>query len=423
VRGVVRDAWPPSPGATGDRAALDVGPGDQQLIEVSLRPTRRGDRPADRVTVRSIGPLGLAGRQGSHSVPWTLRVLPPFRSRRHPSRMARLRELDGRTALMVRGQGTEFDSLREYVGGDDVRSIDWRATARASDVMVRTWRPERDRRVLIVLDTGARPRRVGDAPADGHGRGLCWRPGDAPGIESICSPDRRPRATVGARRRRRSCLARRRQARLEPELLETDFRGLAVESCGGRTTLAGRAAHRPDAGPVEEAAPRTRPAHPPAHRAGRSRCGPRVAQMAAGRGDTEAVYGAAAAARPGRPVPRLPPARATWRHVVDAPPEGSRPPWPTPTCRLGSPASLTPSPSGQCAVDHVHHLVTLHQAQEPGEPSARLVKLSRRLSTSQVVGFGFHRSAAWRGERLPVRVTLRPWTDLRRDRRLARRRR
>jgi len=63
----------------------------------------------------------------------------------------------------VRGQGTEFDSLREYVIGDDVRSIDWRATARASDVMVRTWRPERDRRVLLVLDTArTSAARVGD---------------------------------------------------------------------------------------------------------------------------------------------------------------------------------------------------------------------------------------------------------------------
>ena len=99
-------------------------------------------------------------------MPWRVRVLPPFTSRRHlPSRLARLRELDGRTAVMVRGQGTEFDSLREYVVGDDVRSIDWRATARAADVMVRTWRPERDRRVLLVLDTGRTAAgRVGDAP-------------------------------------------------------------------------------------------------------------------------------------------------------------------------------------------------------------------------------------------------------------------
>ncbi len=87
--------------------------------------------------------------------PWQIRILPPFLSRKHlPSRLAKLRELEGMVPVLIRGQGTEFDSLREYVIGDDVRSIDWRATARRADVVVRTWRPERDRRVVIVLDTG-----------------------------------------------------------------------------------------------------------------------------------------------------------------------------------------------------------------------------------------------------------------------------
>lgn len=99
--------------------------------------------------------MGLAARQVSLANHGVLRVLPPFNSRKHlPSRLARLRELDGATRLMVRGQGTEFDSLREYVRGDDVRSIDWRATARRQDLVVQTWRPERDRRVVIVIDTG-----------------------------------------------------------------------------------------------------------------------------------------------------------------------------------------------------------------------------------------------------------------------------
>jgi uncharacterized protein (DUF58 family) len=95
-----------------------------------------------------------------------VRSLPPFESRKHlPSRLARLRELDGRAAVRVRGQGTEFDSLREYVQGDDVRSIDWRASARSRGVVVRTWQPERDRRVVLVLDTSRTSAgRVGDVP-------------------------------------------------------------------------------------------------------------------------------------------------------------------------------------------------------------------------------------------------------------------
>jgi len=96
----------------------------------------------------------LAARQRTVHCPGLLRVLPPFNSRRHlPSKLRKLRELDGKAAVQIRGAGTEFDSLRDYVRGDDVRSIDWRATARRSTVVVRTWRPERDRRVVIILDT------------------------------------------------------------------------------------------------------------------------------------------------------------------------------------------------------------------------------------------------------------------------------
>jgi uncharacterized protein (DUF58 family) len=154
LRGVMRDAWQPSLHASG-QARLTVPPGGRVAVATSLAPDRRGDKSAGRVTVRSLGPLGLAGRQASRLLPWTIRVLPPFLSQRHlPEKLAMLRLLDGQHRSMVRGQGTEFDSLREYVIGDDVRSIDWRSSAKSSDIMVRTWRPERDRRIVIVLDTG-----------------------------------------------------------------------------------------------------------------------------------------------------------------------------------------------------------------------------------------------------------------------------
>ncbi|MEP7089656.1 MAG: DUF58 domain-containing protein [Nocardioidaceae bacterium] len=166
VRGLLRDAWQPSAGARDNRHRLALAAGEQVLLRTPLVPLRRGDLRSHRVTVRCIGPLGLAGRQRSRAVPGQVRVLPPFGSRKHlPSRLARLRELDGRAAVRVRGQGTEFDSLRDYVRGDDVRSIDWRATARSRTTVVRTWQPERQRRVLIVLDTSRTSAgRVDDVP-------------------------------------------------------------------------------------------------------------------------------------------------------------------------------------------------------------------------------------------------------------------
>ncbi|ROR73736.1 DUF58 domain-containing protein [Bogoriella caseilytica] len=166
LRGLVRDAWPPSAGAATNRHRVQVPAGERRRVRTGLLATRRGRLEADLVTIRSVGPLGLGFRQRSLEAPASIVVLPPFRSRRHlPSKLARLREIDGQTTLLSRGQGTEFDSLREYVDGDDVRSIDWRASARGADVVVRTWRPERDRRVLIVIDVARlSAARLGEAP-------------------------------------------------------------------------------------------------------------------------------------------------------------------------------------------------------------------------------------------------------------------
>jgi uncharacterized protein (DUF58 family) len=157
----VRDAWVPSAGARTDFTRVVLEPDQETRLVTTLDPTRRGDRPAVRVTVRSYGPLRLAYRQSTlgqseaRTPPWTLRVLPRFDSRRFlAEKVFKLRVFDGSVVTRGRGQGTEFDSIREYVLGDDVRSIDWRGTARRSDVVVRTWRPERDRRVVCVLDTG-----------------------------------------------------------------------------------------------------------------------------------------------------------------------------------------------------------------------------------------------------------------------------
>jgi uncharacterized protein (DUF58 family) len=161
VRAIVRDAWPPSAAATPRTHRVSLPAGERRAIQTALTPFRRGERRAAHVTVRSFGPLRLFARQATIEVPGAITVLPPFNSRKHlPSRLARLRELDGATSVLTRGAGTEFDSLRDYVRGDDVRSIDWRATARRNDpsgaqrLVVRTWRPERDRRVVIIIDSG-----------------------------------------------------------------------------------------------------------------------------------------------------------------------------------------------------------------------------------------------------------------------------
>ena len=246
VRALVRDAWQPSAGARDNRHRVRLGAGERSPLRTPLCPQRRGDLRAVGVTVRSWGPLGLAGRQRTIDVPGTVRSLPPFESRKHlPSRLARLRELDGRSAVRVRGQGTEFDSLREYVRGDDVRSIDWRASSRTQRVVVRTWQPERDRRVVLVLDTSRTSAgRVDDVPRLDAAMdsalllaALAARAGDR--VELVAG-DRRVRARLrsgGAREV--TGLLQDTMADLEPVIAEADWRGLvgAVQGLGRQRAL------------------------------------------------------------------------------------------------------------------------------------------------------------------------------------------
>ncbi|WP_130796543.1 DUF58 domain-containing protein [Streptomyces otsuchiensis] len=336
LRGRLRDAWPPSswqPGTSYEAARhrLDVPAGERRRVVTVLRPVRRGERHAERVTVRSYGPLGFAARQGNHRVPWTVRVLPPFASRKHlPAKLARLRELDGRTSVLIRGEGTEFDSLREYIPGDDVRSIDWRATARQSEVTVRTWRPERDRHLLLVLDTGRTAAgRVGDTPRLDAAMdaallltALASRAGDR---VDLLAYDRRPRATVRGRSGREVLPSVvRALTTLEPELIETDTRGMAAAALAAAprrslivlfTSL--------DSGPLEEGLLPVLPRLTHRHNVVVAAVSdPRIEEMAATRGTVTGVYEAAAGARYAaerrQTAARL---RKLGVTVVDAPPE------------------------------------------------------------------------------------------------------
>ena len=331
LRAVLRDAWVPSAGAWPPTQALDVPAGERRTLTTELRPTRRGDRSPDRVTVRAFGPLGVAGRQGRHVVPWRLRVQPSFASRRFlPERLSRLRRLDGLTAARVRGQGTEFDSLREYVDGDDVRSIDWRATARRSEVVVRTWRPERDRQVVLVVDTGRTSAgRVGDVPRLDAAldaalllTALASRAGDRVDLLAV---DREVRAAVkGAGRDELLARVVDAMALLEPALVESDGRLLVSEVLRRSrrrslvvlfTTL--------DTAALQEGLLPVLSSLTSRHTVVLAAVGdPRVEQMLRGRGDVEAVYDAAAAER-ARADRRRTTAllRARGVEVVDAPPE------------------------------------------------------------------------------------------------------
>jgi uncharacterized protein (DUF58 family) len=245
-----------------------------------------------------------------------------------------LRELDGRTSVLTRGEGTEFDSLREYVPGDDTRSIDWRATARQSAVAVRTWRPERDRHILLVLDTGRTSAgRVGDAPRLDASMdaalllaALASRAGDR---VALLAYDRRVRALVQGRTAGDVLPSLvNAMATLEPELVETDARGLsatALRTAPRRSLIVLLTSL--DAAPVEQGLLPVLPRLTQRHTVlVASVADPHIARMAGARGNVEAVYEAAAAARAQDERRRT--AEQLRRHgvtVVDATPDDLAP--------------------------------------------------------------------------------------------------
>ena len=339
-RGQLRDAWAPSARAEPRTHTVDIAARQRHRVDTHLRPVRRGDQQSAVVTARSVGPLGMAGRQSSHRVPWQIRILPPFLSRKHlPSRLAKLREIDGLLPVLIRGHGTEFDSLREYVVGDDVRSIDWRATARRADVVVRTWRPERDRRVVIVLDTGRTSAgRVGVDPtasAPGGWPRLDWSMDAALLLAALAARagdhvdflahDRVTRAAVfGASRTELLAQLVEAMAPLQPALVESDATA-TVAAIQRRTRRRALVVLLTDlnASALDEGLLPVLPQLSAKHQViVAAVADPRVDQLAAGRADAAQVYDAAAAERSRNDrrsiASRL---RRSGVEVVDAPPE------------------------------------------------------------------------------------------------------
>jgi len=307
VRGLLRDAWQPSAGAQPTPHELRVTPGERRRVSTTLLPTRRGDRRADHVTIRLLGPLGLGGRQRSRVVPGSIRVLHPFHSRRHlPSKLSQLRLIDGRSAVRRRGQGTEFDSLRDYVDGDDVRSIDWRATARRGNVVVRTWQPEQHRRIVIVIDTSRTSAgRVGDSPrldaAMDAALLLTALAGHAHDRVHVIAGDQRVRVRAGGSSDRKDLLSDvvSALAPIEPAIVEADWSALAsavVSRNHQRSLVVLLTPLEPAA--IEEGLLPVIPALTARHRVVlASVADPAVAAMRVARGSTQEVYAAAAAER------------------------------------------------------------------------------------------------------------------------------
>jgi len=154
----VREVRPEILGGSQQPRALAIPPFSATRETVSVVPRRRGRERtnAGGFVVDSMGPLGLGRHRMRLPLPWEVVVYPPLVSVRLRASVAEaLRRRDaGMKAVRQLGEGRLFESLREWGPGDDLRHIDWKATARRGKVITRQYEAERRQQVLLVLDTG-----------------------------------------------------------------------------------------------------------------------------------------------------------------------------------------------------------------------------------------------------------------------------
>lgn len=155
----------PAPGTPGK--PLVLGPGERLELTYRVRATERGEREFLPAHVRVHGPLGLVARPIEVGVSERVRVLPNFKA---VSRYALLAVADrvgelGIRQVRRRGSGMEFDHLRSYREGDQIRQIDWKASSRRRELISREYQDERDQHIVLLLDCG-RTMRARTTPGD-----------------------------------------------------------------------------------------------------------------------------------------------------------------------------------------------------------------------------------------------------------------
>jgi uncharacterized protein (DUF58 family) len=148
---------------------LFVHSGFPGTLRYTVSPRERGDTEAGSLYVRYRSTWSLVSRWAVAPLAQPVRIYPGLRSAEEQSLfLAKSRKIDLQLRQMrYRGLGREFESLREYRPGDDLRDVCWTASARRGELVTRQFQAERSQSVWIVLDTGRLMRaRVKDQKSD-----------------------------------------------------------------------------------------------------------------------------------------------------------------------------------------------------------------------------------------------------------------
>jgi uncharacterized protein (DUF58 family) len=125
-------------------------------LSYQVTPKERGSFVFEGVHLRLRGPVGLVLRPLSVEIREEVRVLPRFQPLRYPDLASYRRRARywGHRPMKWRGEGREFETLREYTEGDDPRKIHWKASARLDRPIVQEFQPEKNQIIMVLLDMG-----------------------------------------------------------------------------------------------------------------------------------------------------------------------------------------------------------------------------------------------------------------------------
>jgi uncharacterized protein (DUF58 family) len=154
---IVKDEYPPQMKLNGSREArLQIEAQTAASFSYWLTPPKRGRFEFGLIAVRFVSNWHLVWKQVRAGEPSTVKVYPNMRR----AREAELKALGTRSFVAARrksqwrGEGRDFESLRDYVLGDEMRHISWTATARRGKLVTRQYQMERDQTILVALDAG-----------------------------------------------------------------------------------------------------------------------------------------------------------------------------------------------------------------------------------------------------------------------------
>lgn len=124
-------------------------------LEFDLTPNRRGEGRLEKVWLRWRGPLGLVTKQLVKPLARTVIITPDTKMVEREAINILLRHnLFGEKVQIEQGEGSEFDSLREFQNGMDTRAIDWKQTARHRTLLTREFRVEKNHSIVFAIDCG-----------------------------------------------------------------------------------------------------------------------------------------------------------------------------------------------------------------------------------------------------------------------------